>query len=173
MVALYLLLSTILNPGAAPAQDALPSGETTIRANILYLNSYHDGYAWSDEILEGLRMRLHPYPAVELQVEYMDLKRYPRSHITPLLVDLYKRKFQGKTFDLVVVSDNFAFEFWQNYGDQLYPGLPVIFCGVNDIASTTFEGRNMTGVIENFDVEATLNVALFPAPCEKPSGHHR
>jgi len=166
MVALYLLLSTILNPGAAPAQDALPSGETTIRANILYLNSYHDGYAWSDEILEGLRMRLHPYPAVELQVEYMDLKRYPRSHITPLLVDLYKRKFQGKTFDLVVVSDNFAFEFWQNYGDQLYPGLPVIFCGVNDIASTTFEGRNMTGVIENFDVEATLNVALFLHPAK-------
>ncbi|XPS82122.1 hypothetical protein Dvar_01400 [Desulfosarcina variabilis str. Montpellier] len=40
----------------------------------------------------------------------------------------------------------------------------MIFCGVNDIASTAFEGRNMTGVIENFDVDATLNVALSLHP---------
>jgi two-component system cell cycle sensor histidine kinase/response regulator CckA len=164
VAALISFLTTILLAGAALANDAQSSGGKTIRANILYLNSYHDGYGWSDEILEGLRTRLNAYPEVELQVEYMDLKRYPRAHITPLLVDLYKHKFQDRKFDLVVVSDNPAFEFWQKYGDQLYPGLPVVFCGVNDIKPTDIEGRNMTGVVENFDVEATLNVALSLHP---------
>ena len=111
-VAVWLLLAVVvLLPCHASPRETLPSGEITLRANILYLNSYLDGYAWSDEILNGLRTRLNGYRAVELQVAYMDLKRYPRTHITPLLVDLYKRKFQDKSFDLVVVSDNTIFYF--------------------------------------------------------------
>ncbi|GAB6907900.1 hypothetical protein JCM12296A_37390 [Desulfosarcina cetonica] len=146
--------------GPPPANDALSSAAKSIRANILYLNSYHDGYAWSDEILEGLRSGLSSYSAVELQVEYMDLKRYASAHIAPLLVNLYKRKFQSRTFDLVVVSDNPAFEFWKAHGQALFPDLPVVFCGLNDVDPAALENRNMTGIIENVDVEATLNVAL-------------
>ncbi|BBO88815.1 ABC transporter substrate-binding protein [Desulfosarcina ovata] len=165
-LAVFIVMAALMFGLAIPlarpalAQDPQPPEGRSLRANILYLNSYHDGYAWSDEILEGLRAGLSTYSAVELQVEYMDLKRYPRAHIAPLLVDLYTRKFEDRKFDVVVVSDNFAFEFWGKYGDRLFPGVPMVFCGVNDVTRVSLEGRHMTGIIENFDVEATLNVAL-------------
>ena len=156
---LMVLLATVVAAAAA----ASPDGQS-LRANILYLNSYHDGYAWSDEILDGLREGLSAQSAVELQVEYMDFKRYPSHQITPMLVDLYKRKFQGHRFDVVVVSDNFAFDFWQHHGRELFPGVPMVFCGLNDATRAGLEGQGMTGIIENIDVEATLNVALTLNP---------
>ena len=170
-VAWALVLCVLGAPGAwalgsKGGEEGAGAPVTTrqVRANILYLNTYHDGYSWSDGILEGLRQGLETHPGVELQVEYMDLKRYPRAHTMPLLVDLYMRKFSAKKFDLVVVSDNIALEFMEQYRDILFPGLPVVFCGINDKEGHFFLGKNMTGVLENFDVEATLNAALALHP---------
>ncbi|WP_461210453.1 hybrid sensor histidine kinase/response regulator [Desulfocurvus sp. DL9XJH121] len=165
LAALLALAPAAFAMGADKDEDSERAAPGLVRANILYLNSYHDGYSWSDEILDGLRRGLRGNPGVELQVEYMDLKRYPRAQTMPLLVDLYKQKFQDKRFDLVVVSDNIAFEFWQKYGQTLFPGLPMVFCGVNDMQRVDFAGqKNLTGVIENFDAESTLNVALYLHP---------
>ncbi|MBU1002333.1 MAG: response regulator [Proteobacteria bacterium] len=146
----------------APEQGKVPSSQA--RANILILNSYHYGYPWSDEIVQGVREAFKTSPGIELQVEYMDFKRYELAHLAPLLVDLYARKFSDKRFDLIMVSDNNAFSFIRQYGDALFPGLPVIFCGVNDLDPSVIKGLNMTGIVENFDVAETLALALNQHP---------
>ena len=61
-----LLLSTRFNSSA-----------DSEKRTILSLNSYHDGYQWSDSILEGIRRELEASPyAIELQVECMDATKY-------------------------------------------------------------------------------------------------
>jgi len=165
-----LLLAALLAvPGNGRAEDnaAVTAKLSQVRANILILNSYHYGYPWSDNIVTGVRDGFKDSPGVELQVEYMDFKRYELAHLAPLLVNLYAQKFSGKHFDLVIVSDNNAFSFIRQYGEQLFPGLPVIFCGVNDFEPEMIKGYNMTGIVENFDVADTLELALNLHPEKK------
>ena len=41
-----------------------PTVSSTLRARVLYLNSYHQGYAWSDDILHGIRSVLDNHPDI-------------------------------------------------------------------------------------------------------------
>jgi hypothetical protein len=36
-----------------------------------------------------------------------------------------------RILDLIIVADTEAFDFPQKYRDKLFPGTPVVFCGVN------------------------------------------
>ncbi|WP_243364552.1 PAS domain-containing protein [Fundidesulfovibrio terrae] len=131
------------------------------KKKILYVNSYHNGYAWSDQILEGMRTALDkstvPY---DLQIEYMDSKRFTGPNMDSTLETLYREKYRGSSFDAIIVSDDNAYQFILAYGQSLFPGVPVIFCGVNDFDPAQIKGRmNITGVVEYPDFEANIRLA--------------
>ncbi|MDO9632306.1 MAG: PAS domain S-box protein [Humidesulfovibrio sp.] len=132
-----------------------------VRKSVLFLNSYHDGYAWSDDILTGLRSFFAESGySVDLQVEYMDTKRFATQERSTALFEFYRDKFKGARFDAVIVSDDFAYNFILDHQDTLLPGVPVVFCGVNDFKPQRLAGRdNITGVVENVDFESTLRLA--------------
>ncbi|MDP3428541.1 MAG: PAS domain S-box protein, partial [Humidesulfovibrio sp.] len=153
-----LLASGLFLPAAARAEP--------VRKSILYLNSYHDGYAWSDDILTGLRsfFAASGY-AVDLQIEYMDTKRFATPEREKALYGFFRDKFKGARFDIIIASDDFAYNFILNYQDKLLPGVPVVFCGVNDFRKERLEGHgNITGVVENVDFEATMRLAARQHP---------
>jgi PAS domain S-box-containing protein len=136
------------------------------RKNVLLLNSYENGYSWSDTIVQGVKKRFAQSPFnVDLQVEYMDSKRHTSLTMQSMLLDLYAYKFKHIRFDALMTSDNYAFEFLQQYGPEFFPGTPVVFCGVNDLNPGVMENRDrFTGVIENIDVAGTLELALQLCP---------
>jgi PAS domain S-box-containing protein len=150
---LFVCLAVLLPVGAAHAEKA--------RKNVLYLNSYHNGYAWSDDILQGLRSFFSESDFdVDMQIEYMDTKRFATPQRAEALYEFYRDKFKDSHFDLIIVSDDFAYNFILDHQDRLWPGLPVVFCGVNDFRKERLAGRsNITGVIENTDYEATFRLA--------------
>lgn len=151
-----LLLLLVLCPWTSPAAQ----GESD-KKTILYINSYHDGYQWSDTILEGIRTELELSTFnIELQVEYMDAKKYNIAPVIDSLLELYKEKFAEENFDVVIVSDDDAFNFSLKYRDQLFPEVPIVFCGVNDLSSEDLQSGNLTGVVEAFDLAGTLDIAL-------------
>jgi 5S rRNA maturation endonuclease (ribonuclease M5) len=79
-------------------------GET--KKNILYLNSYHHGYRWSDQILAGIRSVLEESDKnIDLQIEYLDTKKYSCNHIKNSLFTLFREKFRGEHFDLAKTLD--------------------------------------------------------------------
>ncbi|MDR3640279.1 MAG: PAS domain S-box protein [Humidesulfovibrio sp.] len=131
------------------------------RKNILFLNSYHDGYAWSDEILKGVRAYFAESQfTVDLQIEYMDTKRFASPERAEALFEFYREKYKNSHFDLIMVSDDFAYNFILDYQDRLLPGLPVVFCGVNDFKPERLANKKkITGVVENVDFAATLRLA--------------
>ncbi|BCS87795.1 hybrid sensor histidine kinase/response regulator [Pseudodesulfovibrio sediminis] len=138
------------------------------KKNVLYLNSYHQGYRWSDSILEGIRSVLDTSEfKIDLQIEYMDAKKYNYVDVTGMLVRLYKEKFIHEKFDVILVSDNDAFTFASQYRDQLFPDVPLVFCGVNDLEKRELKQGNVTGIVEVFDLLQTLDVALNMYPDKK------
>ena len=132
-----------------------------VKKSILYLNSYHNGYRWSDYILNGVRSVLDESEyKIDLQIEYLDAKKYNYDDVTRMLLNIYAEKFANEHFDVVMVSDNDAFTFASQYRDRLFPGVPLVFCGVNDLSPEALAQGNLTGVEENFDLRLTLDVAL-------------
>ncbi|MFH0785512.1 MAG: ABC transporter substrate binding protein [Pseudomonadota bacterium] len=135
------------------------------KKHVLYLNSYHNGYKWSDGLLEGVRTVLNKGRFnVDLQIEYMDAKKFNYDAIAKNLLALYKEKFKDDFFDAIVISDNDALNFINQYRQELFPGVPVVFCGINDLRESDIAAGNITGVVESFDFLATLDVAkkLYP-----------
>ncbi len=130
------------------------------KRNVLYLNSYHHGYRWSDELLQGIRAVIDGSEyKVDLQIEYMDAKKYNYEYLTSRLLTLYREKFKDEIFDVIIVSDNDALNFIQRHRETLFGDVPVVFCGVNDINSVDLTGGNITGIVEKFDLLSTLAVA--------------
>lgn len=138
------------------------------KKSVLYLNSYHHGYQWSDSIMAGARSVLDESQyKIDLHIEYMDAKRYNFEDVTRMLLRLYEEKFAREPFDIVIVSDNDAFAFASQYRELLFPGTPIVFCGVNAFEARDLGKGNITGVVEKFDMARTLDVALHLHPGKK------
>jgi len=146
-----------------------PGIEANDNHKILVLHSYHQGYLWTDMIQEGLsRTIAATFPKAELYVEYMNTKRQSANTLFPILPELYKRSYSGIKFDLIIASDNNALDFLLLYRDRLFPGTPVVFCGINDIFKYQFKaGSGYTGVDENADISATIDIGLKLHPGTK------
>ncbi len=144
----------------------ISSAEAEDIRNILFLNSYHSGYTWSDTIMDGARATLlEERKDIYIQTEFMDTKRFTNVSHQEELYAYFRSKFAGISFDLILTSDNAAYDFVLRYGDELFPGAPVVFCGVNDVQPGMVPWRErMTGVLEEFDMEANLRLMteLFP-----------
>lgn len=130
---------------------------------VLVLHSYHIGLNWTDDIMAGIRevfsQQLIP---PQMVVEYMDCKRNDsRAYQSQVLEDFLTCKFQGKRFDLVLLSDNNALDFVRRHRDDLFAGVPTVFCGINNFKPSSIEGMEaVTGVAEMPEVGKTIDLAL-------------
>jgi PAS domain S-box-containing protein len=152
-VLLFIWLALCVFPSSAVAGDS---------KKVLILHSYHQGYLWTDMIQEGVSRTLSTsFPTAELYVEYMNTKRQPIDTLSPHLIDLYTHLYKHVALDVIVASDNNALDFLLKHRDTLFPGVPVIFCGINDISTYHFKpGSGYTGVSEDLDIVSTITVAL-------------
>ena len=83
----------------------------------------------------------------------MDGKKYNVEPVLSSLFQLHKEKFKNEQFDIVLVSDDDAFRYAIKYRSALFPGVPIVFCGVNNLNSKQMENGNITGIVENFDLK--------------------
>lgn len=140
---------------------AFPAWAEKEKKNVLFLNSYQNGYAWSDDILDGARNVLqNSGMTIDIHIEYMDTKRFYREEYLEILYEYYSYKYRNYKFSAVIVSDNNALNFMLKYHDDLFTGVPVVFCGINDFRPEMLEGHhNYAGVLENPDVVGNLELA--------------
>ena len=77
------------------------------------------------------------------------------------LRQLFAHKYRSVRFDAIVTTDNDAFDFIRSYRDALFPGVPVVFCGVNWFRAEQLQGlQGITGVAETADHKGTLELML-------------
>ena len=171
VVILAGILAAASPVGAGQAAD-LSAEMVTAAANharvsrVLYINSYDRGYPWSDDIERGLVERIKNADSkIELSVEYLDGLRFPETTRNDLQAAALAAKYAGYRHDVVVVSDNFAFDFAIQYRKRLFPDLPIVFCGYNNFRPEVLNGvRNITGVNEEVDFTRTVDLAIRVQP---------
>ena len=128
--------------------------------NILIIHSYHRGFLWTDTIDSGIQRAFRATGGNhELYSEYYDVKRFsPEAREEPFRRYLAE-KFGPAEFDAVIVSDDSAFRFAVENRDSLFPGVPIVFCGLNNYDIYPGERiEGITGVAEDFDVGANLRL---------------
>jgi len=134
--------------------------------NVLFLNSYHHGLDWSDDLVRGTRVVLEgePYP-VELWVEQMDTRRFSGSEYETRLTELLRFKYAGRTMDAIVAADDAALAFLLTRHDQLFQGVPVVYLGINNAALIARADPNVyTGLQEVFRIDDNVKLAMTLRP---------
>lgn len=103
---------------------------------------------------------------VRLQVEYLDTKRYHDPYyLADLLEKTLKYKLRGRSFDLVLLSDDSAIDFALEHRNDMFAGTPIVFCGANDFKPEMIAGvEDITGVGEYSSVQETINQILRMHP---------
>lgn len=134
---------------------------------MLVLVSYHSGFTWSDDVVEGISEEFgSPNDKIQIHIEYMDTRRwYGDKEYETKLADIYAYKYGKTTFDLIISIDDNAYNFLRKYRDRLFQGAPVVFCGVNFFNEEQLAWvENFTGIVESLDVKGTIDlmIRLFP-----------
>jgi PAS domain S-box-containing protein len=163
-VGLFALLTCALF--VPPATTAYAAANDAKISRVLFISSYNRGYKWNDDIERGLAERFQGAERkIELSVEYLDTRRFPGAARNESIAAAFAAKYAGYRHDLVVVSDNAAFDFATQYRARLFPELPIVFCGYNNFRPEVLKGiDNITGVNEEVDITRTVALAIRVQP---------
>jgi hypothetical protein len=128
---------------------------------VLFIDSYHEGYAWSDGITEGVKSVLVPKimkevaaeetkatTGIELKILRMDTKRNDAEEFKQMAAIKAKAEIESFKPDVVIACDDNASKYLVApfYKDA---DLPFVFCGVNwDVSAYGYPYKNVTGMIE-------------------------
>lgn len=129
------------------------------KKQVLILNSYNTGYAWTDNEMAGIRAVFAQRDDVVLRVEYMDTKLINDEQHYHMLADIYARKYRELQFDAIITTDDDALKFMRQFRDQLFPNVPLVFAGVNNYQKHKTRGlSNFTGINETADFAGNLRI---------------
>jgi ABC-type uncharacterized transport system substrate-binding protein len=140
-IGLIICMMLVLSFSAVPAK-ANYSGK-----KILFIDSYHEGYAWSDGITNGVKSVIDG-KNITLKIVRMDTKRHPAEDFKKEVALKVKAVIENFKPDVVIASDDNASKY------LIAPffkeaDLPFVFCGVNwDASGYGFPAKNITGMIE-------------------------
>jgi len=137
--------------------------------SILIVHSYHQGFHWTDNVMAGMLDVLQKEaPDAEIHAEYLDAKRLSPETLSPLFDETLRRKFPSTLPSVILVSDDPAFDLMLTLREKHFPGVPLVFCGVNKFNDERIAGHAaVTGVTEDFNIKGTVEIALKLHPNAK------
>ncbi len=124
---------------------------------ILYINSYHPGYQWSDGIEFGIVNRLL-IEDVWFKTIYMDSKRNRKPEQIDQAVMQVRQSIEHMKPDVVITSDDNAAKFVivPHYKNS---SIPFVFCGINgDAIEYGLPFVNTTGMIEVAHISSLVDL---------------
>lgn len=135
---------------------------------LLVVQSYHRGQAWSEEVERGLEEGFAEAGVeVEIFVEYLDALRFPITSPADVEdhVGALERRIRRRPPAALLVVDDSAFDLVVEHRDRIGKGLPLIFAGVDRQRAARVDGRAaIAGVTEAPSFRDTLELALRMRP---------
>ncbi len=134
---------------------------------VLLIASYHQGMAWSDAQIEGVRQELAPLqPTIDLQVEYLDTKRTaPSERYYQQFESLLLAKMGALPPALILAADDDGLDMALRLRDKHFPRVAVLFSGVAiSRRAALAQMNNVGGVFDDLDVADSLALVLKLRP---------
>jgi len=104
---------------------------------------------------------------IDFYEEYTDFWEFSGDSYKELLHGFYRQKYERQKFDLIIAQSPEVLSFLVKYGDELFPGTPIVF-GTTD--KTRFESiraslkPNVTGVLFDVNSAATMELVMRIQP---------
>jgi PAS domain S-box-containing protein len=150
------LLAAVMLAACSPCVRGQAADPPT--RSVLLLQSYQQGPAWVQNITDGVLSVFAQSRdfTFSFRFEYMNILDADPSGYH----EVYRRRLGGRQFDLVIGADNQALEFLIANRSALFPGVPIVFCSVDDFSPGLLKGeRDITGVTGDLDFEGTIELA--------------
>jgi hypothetical protein len=98
---------------------------------------------------------------VEIYNEAMDLSRFGWNNHQLFLRDFLQAKYADKKIDLAIAILSPALEFLLNYGSVIFPGTPIIFCGIDktELGNRLLPSQ-VRGILLKREFAPTVEIAL-------------
>jgi signal transduction histidine kinase len=102
---------------------------------------------------------------VEIYNETMDLSRFGSNNYRLFLRDFLQAKYADKKIDLAIAILSPSLDFLLNYGSVIFPGTPILFCGVDktDLGNRSLP-PHVRGILLKREFAPTVEVALSLHP---------
>lgn len=148
------------------------SKETTeasrLDKRVLFISSY--SYSW-----ETVRKQIDGMDRVfddEITVsyEFMDCKRLDDQVTREFFYKQLKYRLeQEKAYDVIIVGDNTALNFVINHREELFPEIPILFCGISNekLLQRVKREKGFAGVREEISMQENFELALEIRPNAK------
>ena len=155
LAALALVIFLIFLPADA--------ADTSGHDQIIYISSYSPSYIWNQEIETGIETAIadSEHTRIQLSIEYLDAKAIDDATHFENLYQTFAHKYRTASPDVIIISDDAALFFMDEYGDRLFPGVPVVFTGINNASNLPDAGDETAyyiGTLEILPVQETIDV---------------
>ncbi|HPF70985.1 MAG TPA: PAS domain S-box protein, partial [Candidatus Krumholzibacteria bacterium] len=161
-----LLIVALLAATTVPRAAAAAVASASEPIDLLLVQSYDQLMSWDVALQQAVVDTLGVDGVnVRLAVENLDSKVHHSPEYYESFSRLLALKYRGMRFDLVLTSDNNALTFVLDRRDTLFPGAPVVFCGLNGYTPEQLADEpDVTGVAEVYSARQTIDLALrlFP-----------
>lgn len=152
----FLILLLFLNSPALGSQQSK-------RKKILVLFSFRPTLPVTSQWDKGIRSVLENQKAINpiINIEHVDLTHFGNEKHIELLCKLYRHKYSNPKPDLIIPVLNSSVDLMFKYGETLFPGVPIVFAGVESQFINSRKLRsNITGQLIDIDYEGTLELAV-------------
>lgn len=161
-----LIIAMTLSPFNAAASTASNASAQSDTKHVLYINSYHQGYAWSDGIEDGIR---ETFAAISMPIEvstvHLDTERYSQDVLIQRIGEILKLKQNEKLIDVVIASDAPAIKFVEKMQSELFQNQTIIVTSTVDIPRIEkTQSPVITGISSISDHMASVEFALSLHP---------
>ena len=155
---LLLIICSVTSASAFP--------ESQRGKNVLLINSYHQGFAWTDSLTSGVIEAFKSHPEYNLYIKNLGAKQFGNSNFE-LEKEYLQKRYSGIKLDGLIVSDNDALDFMFRYDKEFFPDVPVVFSGISNPDDYPLEGSRYYGLKESGSTEGVVDFVRNLLPDSK------
>jgi len=129
------------------------------KKTVLQINSYNTHVEWERTQIEAVRKIFDQYTEVEFRsLDLNTNELHNQASFNSVISDFIRTDFIDRNPDLIIASGNEALAFTLNNYYLLFPRVPVVFCGINDLDVSMLYGLEdyVTGICETVSFYETV-----------------
>ena len=146
---------SLLLPSSGRSQESAPK---RILVLFWYDRFFPGNIAFDEQFRTDLRSAAPE--GIEYYSEYLETNRFPGENQSLLMRDYLRKKYAGRTIDVVVATANTPLDFLLKHRSVLFPNTPIVFRSDRPLPLPLLSSSEATGIVHANSYRTTLDLAL-------------